>query len=815
MKDIKRRAIALTLALALNLSMAPAVFANDEMPAEEVKQEAAIEQIEKLEEIKTEAPAEEIKEEVKAEEQIEEKAEEKVEAIEEIKEELKAEKKLEEIALEAVKKEAPASEMLEKKLEELPLEAEKKEAPVELEAVKEELPKAEIVAESAPVIVETAQEEQQIVEEAVEEIVEEAVEEEPAFVSDAVKMTVSGGLSKYYLEAPENTTKFTAVNKNASNKNAEDQNITWTSSDESLATVDETGLVTFHATTEGTVKITATPANADIKPITKSITIKHLTLKDVTYTISTPITVYAGAEQAYSISFTPNYALDVLGIDDLEIYWSVESTDGKSEATISEDGVLNPITPGKIKVKALLNIETGTTAAKNITIKEPILVNRLTMSPANVTLKMEGETVPTKALKATVSPTGATNKNITWTSSDESVATVSETGLVTAVGEGTAVITAASESNPDVTATSTITVEDLNNKKYTVTVKHYFTKTFACDEMYNGVPSPYDFMVEGETSTVKHGETVDATDYIMDGPQRWPHIFTYNGQKYMMGSSYVAAKGAYGDVFEATSDIDIIFTYSAIAPYTLTINYLNADTNEAIADAYFWQYECQLGYIEMPYNVASFLAKKQTAFEGFEFVKAEGDIDKPWSEESQNNTINMYFSEIKPVEEPAVEEPVIEEPVKEEPIAEEPAVEEPVIEEPVVEEPEVTEPEIIADEEVPEAAPVVEEVEEIEETIRPRHKSEKAEPIAETSTDETTVEEVEEIAEELEEEEIADEEAPLASFEVAEAETTEIAEVLVKSPLTGDNRNTGAWAGLSLASLLGILYLSRKRKVTE
>lgn len=794
MKDIKRRAIALTLALALNLSMAPAVFANDEMPAEEVKQEAAIE---KVEEIKTEAPAEEIKEEVKAEEQIEEKAEEKVEAIEEIKEELKAEKKVEEIALEAEKKEAPANEMLEKKLVELPLEAEKNEALVELEAVKEELPKAEIVAESTPVIVETAQEEQQIV----EEIAEEMVEEEPVFVSDAVKMTVSGGLSKYYLEAPENTTKFTAVNKNASNKNAEDQNITWTSSDESLATVDETGLVTFHATTEGTVKITATPANADIKPVTKNITIKHLTLKDVTYTISTPITVYAGAEQAYSISFTPNYALDVLGIDDLEIYWSVESTDGKSEATISEDGVLNPITPGKIKVKALLNIETGATAAKNITIKEPILVNKLSISPANVTLKIEGEKVPTKTLSASVSPYNATNKNITWTSSDENVATVNSNGVVTAVGEGTAVITAASEGNPDVTATATITVEDLNNKKYTVTVKHYFTKTFACDEMYNGVPSPYEFMVEGETSTVKHGEIVDAANYIMDGPQRWPHIFTYNGQKYMMGSSYVAAKGAYGDVFEATSDIDIIFTYSAIAPYTLTINYLNADTNEAIADAYFWKYECQLGYIEMPYNVANFLAKKQTAFEGYEFVKAEGDIDKPWSEESQNNTINMYFSEIKPVEEPIVEEP---------------AVEEPVIEEPVVEEPAVIEPEIIADEEVPEAEPVVEEIE-IEEPSRPRHKTEKAEPIVETSTEETKIEdieEVEEIAEDLEEE-IADEEAPLASFEVAEAETTEIAEVLVKSPLTGDNRNTGAWAGLSLASLLGILYLNRKRKVTE
>lgn len=812
MKDIKRRAIALTLALALNLSMAPAVFANDEMPAEEVKKEAAIEQIEKVEEIKNEAPAEEIKEEVKAEEQIEEKAEEKVETIEEIKEELKAEKKVEEIALEAVKKEAPANEMLEKKLEELPLEVEKKEAPVELEAVKEELPKAEIVAESAPVIVETAQEEQQIVEEAVEEIVEEAVEEEPAFVSDAVSMTVTGDYT-VYLQNPDLTTKLTAVNKNEAKKNADDQEIIWSSSNESIATVDQNGLVTIVTDkADKSVKITATAANVEGLSVTKTVWTRNATPSTITVNMTPATNTFIeGIPVQFSYKFSNEFAIEALGLDIYPI-WNVENLTG--EAEISEDGLLTPIKEGTVNVILSNNINTNK-HTKRITIKAPTPVSKLTMSPANVTLKIEGETVPTKALKATVSPTGATNKNITWTSSDESVATVSSNGVVTAVGEGTAVITAASESNPDVTATSTITVEDLNNKKYTVTVKHYFTKTFACDEMYNGVPSPYDFMVEGETSTVKHGEIVDATDYIMDGPQRWPHIFTYNGQKYMMGSSYVAAKGAYGDVFEATSDIDIIFTYSAIAPYTLTINYLNADTNEAIADAYFWQYECQLGYIEMPYNVASFLAKKQTAFEGFEFVRAEGDIEKPWSEESQNNTISMYFSEIKPVEEPAVEEPVIEEPVKEEPIAEEPAVEEPVIEEPVVEEPAAEEIEIIADEEVPEAAPVIEEVEEIEETIRPRHKSEKVEPIAETSTDETKVEEIEEIAEELEEEEIADEEAPLASFEVAEAETTEIAEVLVKSPLTGDNRNTGAWAGLSLASLLGILYLSRKRKVTE
>ncbi|MBQ2146752.1 MAG: LPXTG cell wall anchor domain-containing protein, partial [Firmicutes bacterium] len=226
----------------------------------------------------------------------------------------------------------------------------------------------------------------------------------------------------------------------------------------------------------------------------------------------------------------------------------------------------------------------------------------------------------------------------------------------------------------------------------------------------------------------------------------------------------------------------------------MTFNFLDKETGEKLRDSAVRSYEFYEGYVEKAYNYTNTI-NKSTNLEGYTYMGAEGEVAGSFTFENANKTINLYFEKNKPVEEPIVEEPVIEEPV--------------------VEEPAVTEPEIIADEEVPEAAPVIEEVEEIEETIRPRHKSEKAEPIAETSTDETTVEEVEEIAEELEEEEIADEEAPLASFEVAEAETTEIAEVLVKSPLTGDNRNTGAWAGLSLASLLGILYLSRKRKVTE
>lgn len=92
------------------------------------------------------------------------------------------------------------------------------------------------------------------------------------------------------------------------------------------------------------------------------------------------------------------------------------------------------------------------------------LASCVTLTPDSKTLTGKGETVQ---LIASVTPDNAVNKKLTWSTSDSSVATVDENGLVTAVANGTAIITVTTEDG-EMTATSTITVnipsDDNSNK---------------------------------------------------------------------------------------------------------------------------------------------------------------------------------------------------------------------------------------------------------------------------------------------------------------------------------------------------------------
>ena len=88
---------------------------------------------------------------------------------------------------------------------------------------------------------------------------------------------------------------------------------------------------------------------------------------------------------------------------------------------------------------------------------QPIPVESVALDQTEVTLYSNADP-KTVQLTATVTPDNAADKAVTWSSGSEAVATVSDTGLVTAVADGTAVITATSTADPDKTATCTVTV---------------------------------------------------------------------------------------------------------------------------------------------------------------------------------------------------------------------------------------------------------------------------------------------------------------------------------------------------------------------
>ncbi len=83
-----------------------------------------------------------------------------------------------------------------------------------------------------------------------------------------------------------------------------------------------------------------------------------------------------------------------------------------------------------------------------------IKVASITLAPSTVTLTVAA---PTQQLTPTVLPANATNKGVTYTTSNAAVATVSSTGLVTRVGNGSAVITATAKDGSGITGTKNVT----------------------------------------------------------------------------------------------------------------------------------------------------------------------------------------------------------------------------------------------------------------------------------------------------------------------------------------------------------------------
>ena len=137
--------------------------------------------------------------------------------------------------------------------------------------------------------------------------------------------------------------------------------------------------------------------------------------------------------------------------DDAEYDGISWSTSDATIATVSNTGLVTAVTEGTVTITAEAGGKTASCAFTIEKAKGPE-VEKVTLNQETATLK-EGETLQ---LAATVSPEDADYSGIIWSTTDETIATVSEDGLVTAVLEGTVVITAQAGEQ---TAQCTITVE--------------------------------------------------------------------------------------------------------------------------------------------------------------------------------------------------------------------------------------------------------------------------------------------------------------------------------------------------------------------
>ena len=214
------------------------------------------------------------------------------------------------------------------------------------------------------------------------------------------------------------------------------QEVIWASSKQSVATVDQNGKVV--AISEGTSIITAT-AGGKVGSCVVSISKGVVAVSSISLDKASA-TLKVGETVTLTASVKPDDATDKT------VTWS---TSDASVATV-EDGVVTALKLGSATIIAKAGDKEVTCEIK----VEATPVAAVTLDKTSATLKV-GETV---VLTATVKPDDATDKTVTWSTSDASVATVVD-GVVTAVKSGTASITVRANDGSDMSATCVVEVK--------------------------------------------------------------------------------------------------------------------------------------------------------------------------------------------------------------------------------------------------------------------------------------------------------------------------------------------------------------------
>ena len=237
-----------------------------------------------------------------------------------------------------------------------------------------------------------------------------------------------------------NTRKYTAkiLPKNTTTA---DKSITWSVSNSNVASVSKDGVVT--ALKNGGTYLYAKASNGvTSKAIFINVTYTEVPIRGIS--ISGAQWVYEGNTTQLTATITPNNATG-----DKTVKWY---SDDATIATVDSNGLVTGIKEGETRIKA--ETVNGVSMSLKMVVKPGIKVTDLTLNKTNLEL-LKGNT---EKLKATISPYNATNRTITWTSSNSNIATVDSNGNITAKNLGNVVITAKAG---DISKTCNVKVYDV------------------------------------------------------------------------------------------------------------------------------------------------------------------------------------------------------------------------------------------------------------------------------------------------------------------------------------------------------------------